>query len=51
MGRIEPTLLDEGRGSTPTYLRTFARNPTLAQEATDVSIYDKGRDYGMFMAL
>jgi hypothetical protein len=43
MGRIEQTLfLDEGRGSTPTDLRTFARNRTLAQEATDVSIYDKG---------
>ena len=26
----------------PTDLRTFARNRTLPQEATDVSIYDKG---------
>jgi hypothetical protein len=43
MGRIEQTLLDERRGgSTPTDLRTFARNPTLPQEATDVSIYDTG---------
>jgi hypothetical protein len=25
MGRIEQTLLDEGRGSAPTDLRTFAR--------------------------
>jgi hypothetical protein len=42
MGRIEQTLSDEGRGSTPTYLRTFARSPTLPQEAIDVSIYDEG---------
>ena len=41
-GRIEQTLLDEGRGSTPTDLRTFARNRTLPHEAIDVSIYDKG---------
>jgi hypothetical protein len=31
-----------GGGSTPTDLRTFARNRTLPQEATGVSIYDKG---------
>ena len=31
-----------GGGSAPTDLRTFARNRTLPQEATDVSIYDKG---------
>ena len=31
-----------GVGLTPTDLRTFARNRTLPQEATDVSIYDKG---------
>jgi hypothetical protein len=42
MGRIEHTLLDEGRGSTPTDLRTFARNTTIPKEVADVSIYDKG---------
>src|SRR5215207_1411019 len=31
-----------GGRSTPTDLRTFARNPTLPQEVTDVSIHDKG---------
>src|SRR5215211_1009997 len=28
--------------SAPTDLRTFARKPTIPQEVTDVSIYDKG---------
>jgi hypothetical protein len=42
MGRIEHTLLDEGRGSHPNRPKTFARNRTLPREVADVSIYDKG---------
>jgi hypothetical protein len=41
MGRIEQTLLDEGRGLHPNRPTTFARNPTLPQEVTNVSTHDK----------
>src|SRR5829696_5015860 len=43
-GRIEQTLLDEGRGLHPNRPKTFARNRTLPQEAPDVSICDKGQN-------
>ena len=42
MGRIEHTLLDEGRGVLPIRPKTIACNPTIPQKATDVSIYDNG---------
>jgi hypothetical protein len=41
-GRIEHTLLDEGRGLHPNRPKTIARNPTIPKEVADVSIYDKG---------
>jgi hypothetical protein len=44
MGRIEHTLLDGVNGQHPNRPKTFARNRTLPQEMTNVSIYDKGRD-------
>jgi hypothetical protein len=46
MGRIEYTLLDEGEGSTPTDLRTFARKhaPYHKKRQMFLSI-TKGRDY------
>jgi hypothetical protein len=34
--------LDEGRGLHPNRPKTFARTPTIPEELTDVSIYDKG---------
>ena len=40
-GRIEQSLLDEGRGLHPNRPKTFARNPTLPQEVTNVSTHDK----------
>jgi hypothetical protein len=42
MGRIEQTLLDEGRGARPNRPKTFARSPTLPEETTNVSIHNKG---------
>src|SRR5215207_11127005 len=45
MGRIEHTLLDEGRASSPTDLRptpaTPPLNPTIPHKVTNVSICDK----------
>src|SRR5215208_4622521 len=45
MGRIEHTLLDEGRASSPNRPKTYARNPplnpTIPQKVTNVSICDK----------
>jgi hypothetical protein len=35
-------LLDEGRALHPNRPKTFARNPTIPEEVTDFSIYDKG---------
>ena len=45
MGRIEHTLLDEGRGLRPHRPKTFARTPTIPQKVPNVSIYDKGPGY------
>jgi hypothetical protein len=42
IGRIEQTLLDEGRGARPNRPKTFARSPTLPEETTNVSIHNKG---------
>jgi hypothetical protein len=42
MGRIEQTLLDGVNGQHPNRPKTFARNRTIPQEVTDVSIHDKG---------
>jgi hypothetical protein len=41
-GRIEHTLLDGEFSVRPNRPKTFARNPTIPQKVTDVSIYDKG---------
>jgi hypothetical protein len=41
-GRIEQTLLDGEFSVRPNRPKTFARNPTLPQEMTNVSIHDKG---------
>ena len=40
-GRIEHTLLDGEFSVRPNRPKTFARNPTIPQKATNVSIYDK----------
>jgi hypothetical protein len=37
--------LDEGRGLHPNRPKTFARNPTIPQKVTNVSIYDKPPGY------
>jgi hypothetical protein len=42
MGRIEQTLLEGANRRRPNRPKTFARNPTIPEELTDVSIYDKG---------
>jgi hypothetical protein len=42
MGRIEHTLLDEGRASSPTDLRPSPATPPYHKIVTDVSIHDKG---------
>src|SRR5918993_1450441 len=42
MGRIEHTLLDEGRASSPTDLRPSPAIPPYHTKVTAVSIYDKG---------
>ena len=42
MGRIEHTLLDEGRKSSPTDLRPSPANPPYHKKLTNVSIYAKG---------
>ena len=42
MGRIEHTLLDEGRALRPNRPKTIAYNPTIPQKVTNVSIQDKG---------
>jgi hypothetical protein len=42
MGRIEHTLLDGEFSVRPNRPKTFARNPTIPQKVTNVSIYDKG---------
>jgi hypothetical protein len=39
VGRIEHTLLVGGESSTPTDLKTIARNHTIPQKVTDVSNY------------
>jgi hypothetical protein len=38
MGRIEHTLLDEGRGLRPNRPKTIACIPTIPQKVTNVSI-------------
>ena len=43
MGRIEQTLLDEGRGLRPNRPKTFACIHTIPQKVTNVSITTKGR--------
>jgi hypothetical protein len=48
-GRIEHTLLDEGRGPTPTDLRPSPANRTIPQEVPNVSIYDKEPGYYMIL--
>src|SRR5215210_2813033 len=45
MGRIEHTLLVEGRKSSPTDLRPSPANHTIPQKATNVSIQDNGPGY------
>src|SRR5215210_5613789 len=42
MGRIEHTLLDEGRASSPTDLRPSPATPPYHTKVTDVSICDRG---------
>jgi hypothetical protein len=42
MGRIEHTLFDRGRSSTPSDLRPSPATPPYHTKVTDVSIYDKG---------
>src|SRR5215204_5250269 len=42
MGRIEHTLLDEGRASSPSDLRPSPATSPYHTKVTDVSIYDKG---------
>jgi hypothetical protein len=41
MGRIEHTLLDEGRASSPTDLRPSPATPPYHKIVTDVSIHDE----------
>jgi hypothetical protein len=41
MGRIEHTLLDEGRASSPSDLRPSPATPPYHTKVTDVPIYDK----------
>ncbi len=45
MGRIEHTLLDEGRASFPNRPKTIARNSTIPHKVTNVSIHDRGPGY------
>src|SRR5215212_6649294 len=42
MGRIEHTLFDRGRSSTPSDLRPSPATPPIPHKVTDVSIYDRG---------
>src|SRR5215203_2882224 len=42
MGRIEHTLLDGRFSVRPNRPKTFARNHTIPQKVTNVSIHDKG---------
>jgi len=44
MGRIEHTLLDEGRGFLPNRPKTIARYHTIPQNVTTVSIYARGSE-------
>ena len=48
-GRIEHTLLDEGR-APPIRPKTIARNPTIPEKVTNVSIYHKGPGYNMVLS-
>jgi len=43
MGRIEHTLLVGELSARPNRPKTFARDPTVPQKVTDVSIYGEGR--------
>jgi len=42
LGRIEHTLLDREFSVRPNRPKTIARNPTIPQKVTNVSIHDKG---------
>jgi len=44
MGRIEYTPLDGEFSVRPKRPKTFARNPTIPQKVTNVSIYGKGAE-------
>ena len=41
MGRIEHTLLDREFSVRPNRPKTIARNPTIPQKVTNVSIHDE----------
>jgi hypothetical protein len=45
MGRIEHTLLDEGRASSPTDLRPSPATTPYHTKVPNVSIYDNGPGY------
>jgi hypothetical protein len=45
MGRIEQSLLDEGREIHPNRPKTFARYHTIPQKVPNVPIYDKEPGY------
>ena len=44
LGRIEQTLLDGEFSVRPNRPKTIARNPTIPQKVTTVSIYAKGSE-------